>query len=206
MNSLSLSRGVLGAALCSVAGLASAQTDPLPSWNDGLVKKSIVEFVSRVTTQGGADFVPPEQRIATFDNDGTLWTEKPFYFQGFFAKEQHPYATQRFLDETNRLYGVLDERLEGRDFVCGEYSIADIASFCWMRSWERRGVDISEFPLVKAWIERMLERPAVQRGLAIKPPQEINLATDEEARKVMFGQRSRRGSATGAASSTTSPN
>ena len=97
MNSLSLSRVVVGVALCSVAGLASAQTDPLPSWSDGLVKKSIVEFVSRVTTQGGADFVPPEQRIATFDNDGTLWTEKPFYFQGFFALDrakamapQHP--------------------------------------------------------------------------------------------------------------------
>jgi GST-like protein len=122
-----------------------------------------------------------------------------------YAKEQHPYATQRFLDETNRLYGVLDERLEGRDFVCDEYSIADIASFCWMRSWERRGINISEFPLVKAWIERILERPAVQRGLAIKPPQEINLATDEEARKIMFGQRSRRGAKAGATSSQASP-
>jgi hypothetical protein len=62
-----------------------AQTDPLPSWNDGPVKKSITDFVGRVTAQGGADFVPVEQRIATFDNDGTLWCEQPFYFQLAFA-------------------------------------------------------------------------------------------------------------------------
>jgi GSH-dependent disulfide-bond oxidoreductase len=121
-----------------------------------------------------------------------------------YAKDQHPYAINRFLDETHRLYGVLEERLDGRDFVCGEYSIADIASFCWMRSWERRGVDIAEFPLVRAWIERILERPAVQRGLAIKPPMEINLASDEEARKIMFGQRARR-TASGAAATPSSP-
>ena len=66
--------------------IALAQTtDPLPSWNDGAVKKSITDFVARVTTPGGADFVPAEQRIATFDNDGTLWSEQPIYFQVAFA-------------------------------------------------------------------------------------------------------------------------
>ncbi len=80
----------------SLAG-AQAQSDPLPSWNDGATKKSITDFVARVTTQGGADFVPAEQRIATFDNDGTLWTEQPYYFQLAFAFDrvkamapQHP--------------------------------------------------------------------------------------------------------------------
>jgi hypothetical protein len=58
---------------------ATAQTsDPLPSWNEGAVKKSITDFVPRVTTEGGADFVPLDQRIATFDNDGTLWAERQF--------------------------------------------------------------------------------------------------------------------------------
>ena len=56
---------------------AQAPADPLPSWNDGAVKKSITDFIPRVTTEGGADFVPPDQRIATFDNDGTLWAEQP---------------------------------------------------------------------------------------------------------------------------------
>src|SRR3954470_16154624 len=64
---------------------AQAPADPLPSWNDGAVKKSITDFVPRVTTAGGADFVPPDQRIATFDNDGTLWAEQPMYFQIIFA-------------------------------------------------------------------------------------------------------------------------
>jgi phosphoglycolate phosphatase-like HAD superfamily hydrolase len=75
---------------------AFAQIDPLPSWNDGAVKKSITGFVARVTAQGG-DFVPTEQRIAVFDNDGTLWCEQPIYFQAAFALDrvkamapQHP--------------------------------------------------------------------------------------------------------------------
>jgi hypothetical protein len=62
-----------------------AQTYPLPSWNNGDAKKSIIEFVTKVTKNGGPEFVPPMERIAVFDNDGTLWSEKPFYFQGLFV-------------------------------------------------------------------------------------------------------------------------
>jgi len=75
----------------------SAQANPLPSWNEGAAKKSIVEFVAKVTKKGGRDFVPPMERIAVFDNDGTLWAEQPFYFQGLFVFDrvralapQHP--------------------------------------------------------------------------------------------------------------------
>ena len=64
---------------------AQAQTDPLPSWNDGPNKQAITGFVARVTQQGGPDFVPPAERIATFDNDGTLWVEHPMYTQLAFA-------------------------------------------------------------------------------------------------------------------------
>ncbi|MGD8630690.1 MAG: HAD family hydrolase, partial [Gammaproteobacteria bacterium] len=76
---------------------ALAQVDPLPSWNPGPSKTAIIEFVGKVTHDGGPDYVPAEQRIAVLDNDGTLWSEKPFYFQLAFAfdrvKElaaQHP--------------------------------------------------------------------------------------------------------------------
>ncbi|EIM25364.1 HAD family hydrolase [Microvirga lotononidis] len=65
-----------------------AQTDPLPSWNDGAAKSRIIDFVQRVTRQGGPDFVPVEERIATFDNDGTLWTEQPMYVQAAFVEER----------------------------------------------------------------------------------------------------------------------
>ena len=64
---------------------ADAPADILPSWNDGEAKTEIVDFVTRVTSEGSADFVSPAERIAVFDNDGTLWTEQPNYFQGMFA-------------------------------------------------------------------------------------------------------------------------
>src|SRR5262245_16763042 len=80
-----------------MAAGAKAQPDPLPSWNEGPAKKAITEFVARVTTPGGSDFVPVAERIATFDNDGTLWAEQPIYFQLAFAFDrvkalvpQHP--------------------------------------------------------------------------------------------------------------------
>ena len=64
-----------------VVSLARAQSDPLPSWNDGPAKATIIEFVAKVTKEGSPDFVPPAERIAVFDNDGTLWAEQPMYFQ-----------------------------------------------------------------------------------------------------------------------------
>ncbi len=69
---------------CEQEGVV-VETDPLPSWNEGATKQSIVDFVTRVTDEGSPDFVPAPERIATFDNDGTLWAEQPMYFQLFFA-------------------------------------------------------------------------------------------------------------------------
>ena len=69
-------------------GAGVASHDPLVSWCDGATKKSIVDFVAQVTKAGGADYVAPEERIATFDNDGTLWAEQPYYFQLAFALDQ----------------------------------------------------------------------------------------------------------------------
>jgi hypothetical protein len=88
---------VLAGLFVACARLAPGPTDPLPSWNAGSVKASIVDFVRRVTMQDGAEFVPPAARIAVFDNDGTLWSEQPMYFQLTFAIDrvralapQHP--------------------------------------------------------------------------------------------------------------------
>ena len=84
-------RGACGGvilALCLTAWQARAADDLLPSWNDGPAKQAIVEFVEAVTTEGGADFVPPEDRIATFDQDGTLWVEHPLYGQAMFALDR----------------------------------------------------------------------------------------------------------------------
>jgi len=72
-------------AFLATAPPVAAQTDGLPSWNDGPVKRSILDFIARTTTPGGSDWVPVPERIACFDNDGTLWTEQPVYFQVAFA-------------------------------------------------------------------------------------------------------------------------
>jgi phosphoserine phosphatase len=68
----------------SSSSTMAIDSDPLPSWNEGAAKSQIIEFVNRVNTENSVDYVPPSERIAVFDNDGTLWSEKPFYFQGFF--------------------------------------------------------------------------------------------------------------------------
>jgi GST-like protein len=107
-----------------------------------------------------------------------------------YAPEKLPYAITRYSNEAHRLYRVLNTRLTGRDYVAGDYSIADMAIFGWARNWESRGLEVTEFPNVVAWHDRIAARPAVQRGLALKAPTPPkDLATDLEAQKVLFGQR-----------------
>jgi len=111
-----------------------------------------------------------------------------------YAPEPITYAVDRYTNEVNRLYGVLEKRLAGRDFICGDYSIADMAVFPWARLWERQGQDIAEFPLMQAWIERIAARPATERALAVGREEraKVNLATDKAAQAVLFGQRARK--------------
>lgn len=132
-----------------VVGVATAQsTDPLPSWNDGTTKRSIVEFVQKATTPGTPDFVPPDARVATFDNDGTLWAEKPMYFQVFFALDrvkalapQHPeWKTQEPF--ASLLKGDVSTALAGGDKALLEIVMATHA-----------GMTTTEFEaVVKDWI------------------------------------------------------
>jgi phosphoglycolate phosphatase-like HAD superfamily hydrolase len=82
---------LMGAALVSLLGSSLSsfgQSDPLPSWNDGKSKSALLDFVAKVTKEGGADYVAPAERIAAFDNDGTLWAEQPIYFQLAFAFDE----------------------------------------------------------------------------------------------------------------------
>jgi GST-like protein len=108
-----------------------------------------------------------------------------------YAPEKLPYAINRYVNETNRLYGVLDRRLARTSaFLVGEaYTIADMASYPWTILWERLGQNLDEFPNLKAWIERIRERPATKRayekGQADRYQQAI---ITEESRKVLFGQ------------------
>ncbi len=108
-----------------------------------------------------------------------------------YAPEDVPYGKKRYTDEVNRLYGVLNRRLADRDFVAGDYSIADMAIWPWAQGWERQAQDIADFPHMKAWLDRCWERPAVQTGKKIGEEKRMNLADDKDAQAVLFGQRAR---------------
>jgi GST-like protein len=81
-----------------------------------------------------------------------------------FNRGKAPYAEERYAAEVKRLYSVLNTRLEGRDYICGEYSIADMACWPWVSRYEWQGVDLADFPNLRAWYQRLLARPAVQKG------------------------------------------
>jgi GST-like protein len=105
-----------------------------------------------------------------------------------YAPEKLPYAIDRYVNETARLYAVLDKRLSDREFVAGEYSIADMASYPWVVPYERQKQNIDDFPNLKRWFTAIRARPAVmsayEKGKAIATAPAVN----EESRKFLFGQ------------------
>ncbi|WP_079211681.1 glutathione binding-like protein [Brucella pituitosa] len=110
-----------------------------------------------------------------------------------YAPEKVQYGIDRYTNEVNRLYGVLNRQLEGKDFIAGEYSIADIASIGWINAYKNYDQQLEDFPNLKRWYETMNARPTVQRGLLVgkEEREKSNLANDKEAQKILFGQKAR---------------
>lgn len=108
------------------------------------------------------------------------------HFRGY-APEKLPYAIERYTKEASRLYGVLDRRLAGQDYVAGEYSIADMAIYPWIISHERQGQNLADFPYLKRWFERVGARAAVQRGIAVLEERR-GAAMSDKARQNLFGE------------------
>jgi GST-like protein len=107
-----------------------------------------------------------------------------------YAPEQIQYGIDRYTNEVNRLYGVMNARLKDREYLAGDYSIADMAAWPWVVPYERQGQDLGEFPHLKRWFEAIKARPAVERGFAVG--KELRQPTmSEDAKKVLFGQRAR---------------
>jgi GST-like protein len=105
-----------------------------------------------------------------------------------YAPERIPYATERYSKEVLRLYGVLERRLAEATYLAGdEYSIADIASFPWVRTPDRRGIEIAEFPAIGRWLEAVAARPAVQRGLAVLADRQRQGPISATERDNLFG-------------------
>jgi GSH-dependent disulfide-bond oxidoreductase len=105
-----------------------------------------------------------------------------------YAPERLPYPIERYVRETERLYGVLDERLAEREFIAGTYSIADMASYPWIVPYERQGQNLADFPHVRRWFETIRARPAVQRAYARADEINTRPTVTEDARDVLFGQ------------------
>ena len=142
-----------------VARAAPAQTDPLPSWNDGEAKQAIVKFVQAVTDRGGAQHVAPEARIATFDNDGTLWSEQPMYFQGLFAFDRVKALAPKHPEWKTRqpFKGILENDMKAIA-AAGEKGLAEVVAVT------HSGMTTDEFAqTVKDWLAQA-KHPRFKRG------------------------------------------
>lgn len=159
---------------------------------------AILQYLGRKTGQ----FYPREERARIEVEEWLFWqvgglgpmAGQAHHFRSY-APEQIEYGIERYTNEVNRLYGVLNTRLKDRDYLAGDYSIADMASWPWILP-EGQGQDLDEFPHLKAWHERVGGRPAVRRGRALGDELRKNLADgskeSEDAKKVLFGQRARK--------------
>lgn len=105
-----------------------------------------------------------------------------------YAPERIPYAIDRYVRETNRLYGVLDRRLAGRDFIVDAYSIADMAAYPWIVPHQRQGQDLEQFPNLKRWFEAIAARPATLRAYEKGQAVSAQPTVTEDSRKILFGQ------------------
>jgi glutathione S-transferase len=166
---------------------------------------AILQYLGRKTGK----FYPADERGRVEVDEWLFWqmaglgpmAGQAHHFRGY-APAMFPdsritaYGAARYTNEVNRLYGVLDHRLKGRDFVAGDYSIADMAIWPWVKPWKAQGQDLDEFPELKAWFARIEARPKVQAAMAAGEEVRRTLADNtkeaEEARKVLFGQRARR--------------
>ncbi len=173
-----------------------AIVDHAPSVGDAPIavfeSGAILQYLAEKTGKFGGD----DLRGRTEVNQWLMWQMGglgPMLGQNhhfnIYAPEKIPYAMERYVKETNRLYGVLDRRLDGRDFVAGDYSIADMAAYPWIVPHEAQGQTLSDFPNVKRWFEAIAERPATVAAYAKgKAINDARTPMSDEAKKVLFGQ------------------
>ncbi|MGY6271610.1 glutathione binding-like protein [Achromobacter denitrificans] len=161
---------------------------PVPLFESGAILLYLAEKTGR--------FLPPNLRGRAEVSQWLFWqmgglgpmAGQNHHFSGY-APERIPYAIERYVKETNRLYGVLDKRLADREFVAGDYSIADMAAYPWIVPHAKQGQDLADFPHLKRWFDAIAARPATRRAYALADT--INTApsvSDEASRRILFGQ------------------
>jgi GST-like protein len=158
---------------------------------------AILQYLGRKTGK----FYPKDERARTEVDQWLFWqmgglgpmAGQAHHFRQY-APEQLPYAIDRYTNEVNRLYGVMNIRLKDRPFLAGKYSIADMACVGWASRWERQGQDINEFPHLKRWLDTLLARPAVERGIKLRVEEASKVdMKDPKVHALLFKQRARAG-------------
>ncbi len=157
---------------------------------------AILQYLGRKTGK----FYPLEERARVAVEEWLFWqmgglgpmAGQAHHFRNY-APETIEYGINRYTNEVNRLYGVMNKRLADYEYFAGDYSIADMAIYPWVRPYKNQGQDLAEFPHLDAWFKRVQARPAVAIG--VKVAEELrantNLATDKEAQAILFGQKAR---------------
>jgi GST-like protein len=157
---------------------------------------AILQYLGRKTGK----FYPQDERGRVEVDQWLFWqmanlgpkAGEANHFRNYAVHEKQQYAIDRFTNEMNRIYGVMNTRLKDREFLAGKYSIADIASIGWATRFERQGQDMNNFPNVRRWMDKLLARPAVKRGIGLRVEEagKVNMQ-DPKVRAVLFGQRAR---------------
>jgi GST-like protein len=157
---------------------------------------AILQYLGRKTGK----FYPASERARVEVDQWLFWqmanlgpkAGEASHFRYYAAAERQEYATSRFVNELNRLYGVMNRRLKDRPFLAGKYSVADMACVGWVRLAERRGETFEEFPYLRRWLAAVLARSAVQRGIHIRVEEasKVNV-NDPKVREILFSQRAR---------------
>ena len=161
---------------------------PIPLFESGAILQYLAEKTGK--------FLPADVRGRAEVSQWLLWqmgglgpmAGQNHHFSGY-AQERIAYAIDRYVNETNRLYGVLNKRLADREFVAGDYSIADMAAYPWIVPHAKQGQDLNDFPHLKRWFDAIRARPATQRAYALADT--VNTTpplSDDEARRILFGQ------------------
>jgi GST-like protein len=161
---------------------------PIALFESGAILLYLAEKTGKLLPRGAADrYRAIEWLVFQVANTGPMFGQLGHFKN--YAPEKIPYAIERYSNETKRLYGVLDRRLKESEYLAGEYSIADVANFPWVRNPAYHGIEASDYPHLARWRDAIAARPAVQRGLLVPHPRDDAPAKmDEKTREVLFGK------------------
>jgi GST-like protein len=160
---------------------------PIPVFESGAILLYLAEKTSRFIpsdTRGRYDAI--QWLFWQMGGLGPMSGQNNHFSQ--YANDKIPYAIDRYRNEVNRLYGVLNKKLAGRDFIAGDYSIADMASYPWVVPYERQGQKLEDFPNLKRWFEAIRARPATVKAYELAKSINTAPSITDESRKILFGQ------------------